>query len=123
LSTSNRGVVCTKPVWPVWETGLGNRLDRFWQQWHLKCISSAIKLLQQASRSKRSKWAKTRARHHQERLKAVFATLVGQWDMRVTSVQMVTFLSQNLSIMHSLDLGMTRMIFMLLEWLVHLKLA
>jgi hypothetical protein len=26
-------------------TGLGNRLDQFWQQWHLKSISSAIKLL------------------------------------------------------------------------------
>jgi hypothetical protein len=33
----------------------GKPLDRFWQQWRLKSISSAIKLLQQATRPRSNK--------------------------------------------------------------------
>jgi hypothetical protein len=92
-----------------------NQSVRFWQHRRLKNISSTIKLLQQATRPRSNKWEKTSARPHQARSKAVFATLVSQRDMRVKIVNLVTFPSQNLSIMRFLDLGMTRMVSMLLE--------
>jgi hypothetical protein len=54
-------------------------------------------------------------KQEQDLSKPVFSILVGQRGMRVMIVQTVTFLSQNSLIMHFLDLGVTRMVSMLLE--------